>query len=253
MMLAAVVLWVVVALVRAYRWVAHAMCRTRARLALALSPTLASAPAIAQKAKLLSKLPQHVCLAFTHVDPQLPMADVGKFVAWSIAAGVKYITIWDTQGYFERKRVEVEGAIAAAVGGVFKGDAPVVVCEPATHEHTPVTHERASHRVQTLSAANGRSAIVNAIQDMSRVATAESFASSITLDSFNTAISQYGGTFPDPELLITCGEHYSLFGALPWQTRLTEILHYQTIQDLTPSEFMRAFNFFARTQQRLGK
>ena len=58
----------------------------------------ADARAVESRVKKLSKMPQHLCIAV--LESHMSYSDLANLVVWSIAADIKFITLWDPKGVF---------------------------------------------------------------------------------------------------------------------------------------------------------
>jgi hypothetical protein len=52
------------------------------------------------QAKRLTRLPRHLCLAFTERD-EISIPHVADLVAWSVSTGIKFISVWDADGILD--------------------------------------------------------------------------------------------------------------------------------------------------------
>lgn len=74
----------------------------------------------------------------------------------------------------------------------------------------------------------------------------------ITVDEFDqTLLSKLD--LPDPDLSVLCSETPCLFGLLPWNIRLTEIIHLPVFGKLVEKDFLSVISRYSNCEQRFGK
>lgn len=75
----------------------------------------------------------------------------------------------------------------------------------------------------------------------------------IDVSFIDAKLSELSKLTDDPDLAIYFGEFCCLYGALPWQIRLTEFFNVKSQQHCTVNAFRNALCTFSKCEQRFGK
>ncbi|XP_065183445.1 dehydrodolichyl diphosphate synthase complex subunit nus1-like [Sycon ciliatum] len=198
----------------------------------------------------LNKLPLHI--AFQLKEENIEYEDVASMVVWSAALGISYITVFDGEGELkrnqqqllstiDRRKVELLGSDYSTRVKISLSMLPV-----QSAKTTSVSHLRLA------SLEDGRSAVISCARHVcASVAKQQMSATQMDVSSVHNIISG-GVDVPDPNLLVSCGPTHSLFGFLPWQIRLTEILTLPSHRNVKYGQLLHLLHVYAGTEQRLG-
>ncbi|KAJ7538059.1 hypothetical protein O6H91_11G033000 [Diphasiastrum complanatum] len=106
--------------------------------------------------------------------------------------------------------------------------------------------------VELLSLEDGKEAIVRAARHLCTSAQ-KMRVESLSEADLNESMIESGVGGPDPDLLIIFGAASCLFEFPPWRIRLTEILYFGSLKNLTAPSFVSLLNDFSKKTHRYGK
>ncbi len=249
-------------------WVAAALWAIRAavkKFARTLSSERESCPSESSSSlSLLTKLPSHI--AFAVSERCVSFFDLANLVAWSLAAGIPNVSLYDHDGKIKAGRTELMAAFRAQEsldaetrrsvswrcgGGGTSGDHGDYSSMTTNGNGTGRT--RGLRNVSLLSVEDGRGDIVRAARKLAgRVSRGELAAEEIDQVAVERHLEANEG-MPDPDVLVRIGPAESNMGFLPWQIRLTEIHQMESLEDVRWSDLFTVLIKFSRCEQRFGK
>uniref|UniRef100_A0A8B8AM55 ditrans,polycis-polyprenyl diphosphate synthase [(2E,6E)-farnesyldiphosphate specific] n=1 Tax=Crassostrea virginica TaxID=6565 RepID=A0A8B8AM55_CRAVI len=203
----------------------------------------------------LKKVPTHLGLILC--EEQISLPDIANAVVWSIALGVSYFSIYDINGYVKRRRKEfgevLENAQKTSVDEERRRYSIVIHSDAESRPHENGCNSANQINVQLLSKADGHQSLVETTQFLCRqVASKQRHLEDITPTTVDEIINEISH-FPDPELVLRFGEGECLFGFLPWQIRLTEILFAGSHHKLGYKALTDLYHKYGETKQRFGR
>jgi dehydrodolichyl diphosphate syntase complex subunit NUS1 len=209
-------------------------------------------------ARALAKRPRHVSVVL-RLDPREDrraalrrlLRDVGELAAWSAAAGVRTLTVYERTGILKQSVPVAYSAVNATLGHYFgAGKRPVLkVRVPHTLDFSPPTtpppepvvdHPDGDDddldfddddetrpppviNVLLISEVDGRTTMVDLTKILTEMAQKRKLKpADINADLIDMELRD--SVMAEPELLILFGPRVVLDGYPPWQIRLTEIL-----------------------------
>lgn len=203
--------------------------------------------------KALQKLPLHIGLLIA--EEELSYTDIANLVVWCMAVGISYVSVYDSQGVFqknnsrlleeiERQQQDLLGLEASKYNMQFlsngndKHQHQVLSCQPV---------------VKVLSPADGKQSIVAAAQQLCRSVEQKERRSKDINVSMLDALLRESKNIPDPELVVKFGSVDSTLGFLPWHIRLTEFISLPSHIDVSYKDLLGALQTYASCEQRLGQ
>ncbi|CAL1527174.1 unnamed protein product [Lymnaea stagnalis] len=206
--------------------------------------------------KNLKKLPAHIGLLV--VEDEFSFRDLANMIVWSVALGISYISVYDINGEIKRNSVLLQKDIDKSKEDIIGQDKCHYDIQLFSSSH-PVTQSNAGAskvqqaKVHLLCVEDGHRRIV----DMARQLCHNVNYGLLKIDDITPSnvdsFFQESWQFPDPELCIKFGSVDSLFGYLPWQIRLTEIISLPSHKGLSYKSFLSLLVQFGNTSQRFGK
>jgi len=79
----------------------------------------------------------------------------------------------------------------------------------------------------------------------------ENKSTNFTLSSIDTFLKK--DKVQDPEVMISFGPYYSMYGYAPWNTRLTEFFDFRSHHNFTYLDFISVLESYSKCHQRVGK
>ncbi|XP_053314910.1 dehydrodolichyl diphosphate synthase complex subunit NUS1 [Spea bombifrons] len=200
----------------------------------------------------LAKLPVHVGLIIN--EEQESYTDVANLVAWCMAAGISYVSVYDNRGLFKQNSSKL-------MDKVLKQQKELL-----DHEYSKNTFGYANGSVDKADKAPSRLPVVNILSPEDGKAeigkTAQRFCKLVAekknqpgdldvnvLDNLLRSTQ----SFPDPDLILKFGHVASTLGFLPWHIRLSEIISLPSHVNIRYEDFYFALRCYAGCEQRLGK
>lgn len=170
--------------------------------------------------------------------------DVVRIALWSHAAGASYVSFYDPSGKLKKSKPALDEALVSA-------------CQ--TKSHIPKVNGyingfagRQVPHVMLLDITDGKAGIVRAAQQICEKALAKELAThDVNLDLMNEYVIKEAGV-PEPELALYCGDICSLYGFLPWHSRITEFLPLESHHNVSVWTFVSILRRFYKCEQRLG-
>ncbi|XP_059153994.1 dehydrodolichyl diphosphate synthase complex subunit nus1-like [Physella acuta] len=217
----------------------------------------ASIANIQSDSKKLKKLPAH--LGFLVVEDEFSFKDLANMIVWSVALGISYISVYDINGEIKRNSVLLQQNIDASkeeVMGTNKNgydiqlySSPASVSQPVNSGSSKVHHAN----VYLLCIEDSHRKIVDMSRHLSNMVNLGMFKLEDISPSNVDTLFQESLQFPDPELCIKFGSVDSLFGYLPWQIRLTEIISLPSHKGIIYKSFLSSLVHYGNINQRFGK
>jgi dehydrodolichyl diphosphate syntase complex subunit NUS1 len=219
-------------------------------------------------------LPVHISLVV--VEDDISLTDIARLVAWSMVAGIAYVTIYDHKGRCKQNRslllnqVSEEerqmngGAMNNRLkNGVHHGSskcsAPFQSLDtsllqvPDVSDTSLGSNSCKNPHVFIVGPDNGRQGLVAVAKQLSvAIAMQRLLPCDITVPYVDSIIHGVCG-FPDPDLVLKFGRVESVLGFLPWHLRLTEIISLPSHHGIRLQQFINAIVYFGNTEQRFGK
>jgi dehydrodolichyl diphosphate syntase complex subunit NUS1 len=216
----------------------------------------------------IDKLPVHISLVV--VEDDISLVDIARLVAWSTAAGIGYVTIYDHRGHCKQNRADLLNKVINEWRQVTVEKRGKVHCDLKSSNSPLSFHiqdERllaqngwhmadsatSEPRVFILGPDDGRQGLVDVARQLSCAAASQRLVpADISVSYVDTLIQDKFG-FPDPDLVLKFGQVDSVLGFLPWQLRLSEIISVATHRGISLVQFIDALVAFGNTEQRYGK
>ncbi len=205
----------------------------------------------------LTKAPRHLAVVVSEQDATWAWQHLARIVSWSLAGGVKCVSLFDRAGRFKKDKLVLEKAMAEVMFEEIDSS------EIAWHEHPSdndsVTSEEASDKrtrydLCLLSEEDGKDDLAKTARVMAdKVSAGEMEVQSIDEKAVSDSVNTCRG-LPDPDLLLLFGpKHLGAGGYPPWQVRLTEFHRLPAHRRSNYSDFIRVLRLYSKCEQRLGK
>jgi hypothetical protein len=216
----------------------------------------------------LDKLPEHIsfvlsCDEFSGANGLEKLIDeVSEITAWSAAAGLPRLSIYERNGVLKDHLPSVHRAVAARLVAYFGETRPALNLHAP---HLPPCEEDVSPRprasdspgpksisVLLLSYEDGRDSLVDLTKTLAEMTQRQKISSAdITVDLVDAELSE--SIMEEPDLLVLFTPTVQLQGYPPWPLRLTEIFHVQDNRTVGYQVFLRALYSFAKAEMRFGR
>lgn len=216
-----------------------------------------SALVIRQRSARLRRLPVH--LGIVIVEENLHVIDIVRIVAWSMAAGISYITIYDHKGHCKKNkstilRILEEQKEQLERNAQYRKCSTMKECNGVSN---PLTKDgdckREKPKLRIIGPEDGRQHLVSVARQLSRKVTNCEIKNDDIIVPFVDAVIHGEEPDPDPDLVMKFGAVSSLLGFIPWQIRLTEIVSLPTHHQIDFTSYFAALDRFGYTEQRCGK
>jgi len=222
----------------------------------------ASSGALYKRLTGLHKLPVHISLVI--VEDDISFSDIARLVAWSMVAGIAYVTIYDHRGRCKANCSLILDKISKEHNKVRSQpsrttDTTQNGCKFDLLTGSLLTGDSNKHsasdgqRVFIVGPDDGRQGLVSVARQLSvAVATRQLELNDISV-SYVDSVIQAQCFFPDPDLVLKFGRVESLVGFLPWHLRLSEIICLPSHRNVHVQQFIDAIVYYGGTEQRFGK
>ncbi|XP_014295037.1 dehydrodolichyl diphosphate synthase complex subunit Nus1 isoform X1 [Microplitis demolitor] len=196
----------------------------------------------------LIKLPKHLVIVVACED--ISFGDLARIIGWCCALGIPNISFYDRQGIINKKscilKKEFYKLTPSFVSRVIWSDK---INEKSINGLSNGDLKQLT-RVNLVTYEDGKPEIIKLTQELSKAVKQKLLKTEdINYDLIEEKLSLPS---PDPDLAIVTGRTFSTFGLLPWHIRLTEFYNVPTHHNLSPHEFIKILEAFAKCQQRLG-
>jgi dehydrodolichyl diphosphate syntase complex subunit NUS1 len=203
----------------------------------------------------LSRLPKHMSYVINEDVGTDNYCDLANLVVWTIAMGIPYISLYDRHGILKSGEARLGKIIREKVIELFGSkakDFEIILKDSSTTYSNGVIYPKRVC-IQLYSEEDGKPDILETAKRI-----ADDYCNDrIKLDDIKVEYVDKSlratKNIPDPELIVQFGPVSSLMGFLPWQTRLSEILHVPTHINISYSRFLSILTRFGKCQQRLGR
>ncbi|GFO28293.1 dehydrodolichyl diphosphate synthase complex subunit nus1 [Plakobranchus ocellatus] len=215
-----------------------------------------TAPTIQEDSKLLKKIPAHVGIVI--VEDEFSFKDLANIIVWSVALGISYISVYDINGEIKRNGLMLQRNIEESKKEVFTPDqsnydiqlfSSSQMAQEASSTSSD-NHKLPKARVHLLCIEDGHRRIVNMAKCLSHMVASGMLQKEDIVPSKVDNLFQESLQFPDPELCLKFGSTDCLFGYMPWQVRLTEIIPQQGDLRLSGPPSGQGVGSGARTRDR---
>ncbi|KAF9977477.1 hypothetical protein BGZ73_005864 [Actinomortierella ambigua] len=216
----------------------------------------------------LAKKPNHlaVVLPALHGDEDTWQDRVAELAQWSIATGIKCLSIMRTDAITTENLVYLQARVDDSIAEFFQEDKVIPVALARTLsptadaiEETPAQIRKRIHHgrkfdldIVILSEQDGHERVANSVQALG-AASLEKKVSSNQIDA-SYVDSILSSELSEPELLIVFKDQLDLSSYPPWHIRLTEIFH-EPDQYFIPqyTMYLQALFRYSKCEQRFGK
>lgn len=203
----------------------------------------------------LKKLPKHMSYVINEDVGSDNYCDLANLIVWTIAVGIPYISLYDRHGILKSGEARLGKVIREKIVLLFGSKAKefdIILKDSSTTYANGISYPKRVC-IQLYSEEDGKPDILSAAKKV----TTEYCDKKIKLNDIRVEyIHQYlqaTKNIPDPEFIVQFGPVSSLMGFLPWQTRLSEILHVPTHVNISYNRFYGFLEKYSRCNQRLGK
>ncbi|XP_078050375.1 transport and golgi organization 14 [Augochlora pura] len=194
------------------------------------------------------KLPRHILIIFG--AKQDTILDCVRIIGWCITLGIPYVSFFDIDGSLVRNGNFLKHEIAKRRPDLLDH---ISWSKPKkVFTQNGVTGPKQKIRVSLLSPLDGKEEIVTLTKNLAdAVLTGTIKSDEIDADLLNEKLNSRG--IPDPDLGVIYGRLCSTYGALPWQTRITEFCMLPVHDNLSAKDFMCLLEKYNKCEQRYGK
>ncbi|XP_076278298.1 transport and golgi organization 14 [Lasioglossum baleicum] len=194
------------------------------------------------------KLPRHVLIIFG--AKQDTTLDCVRIIGWCITLGIPYVSFFDINGFLVRNESILKHEIAKRRPDLLDH---ISWSKPKTvFTQNGVTDSKLKTRVSLLSALDGKEEIVTLTKNLAEAVLMGTIKpDEIDADLLNEKLNSRG--IPDPDFGVIYGRLFSTYGALPWQTRITEFFTIPVHDSLSAKDFTCLLEKYNKCEQRYGK
>lgn len=203
----------------------------------------------------LSKLPRHISYVINEDVGTDNYCDLANLVVWAIALGIPYISLYDRHGILKSGEARLGKVIREKVVALFGSkakDFDIILKDSSTTYTNGITFPKRVC-IQLYSEEDGKPDILEAAKKIASDYCNDKIKLSDIKVEYVDKTLQATKNIPDPELIVQFGPVSSLMGFLPWQTRLSEILHLPTHANISYNRFLGLLQRYSRCNQRLGR
>ncbi|GFS03477.1 nuclear undecaprenyl pyrophosphate synthase 1 homolog [Elysia marginata] len=215
-----------------------------------------TASIIHEDSKLLKKKPAHMGILVA--EDEFSLKDLANLIVWSVALDISYISVYDINGEIKRNSNLLERSIEKSKKEVMVQDQSNYDIQLFSTSH-PAAEAISSSKVSTnkarvllLCIEDGHQKIVDMAKHVSHMVSAGMFRQEDIVPSTIDNLFQESLQFPDPEVCLKFRSADCLFGYLPWQIRLTEIIAMPSHKGIAYKCFLSSLLRYANTSQRFG-
>lgn len=174
----------------------------------------------------------------------ISIQDIVRITLWSHAAGVSYVSFYDHRGDLKKCKSALDEALMSA----FQAKSHV----PKTNGYKNGSVGKEFPHVMLLDMSDGKAGIVRVAQQLCKKALAKEIKpSEVDLELVHKFVINEVGV-PEPELGLYCGDICSLYGFLPWHSRITEFLPLNSHHNVSVRTFMSLLRRYNKCEQRIG-
>ncbi|XP_053678159.1 dehydrodolichyl diphosphate synthase complex subunit nus1 [Anopheles nili] len=191
----------------------------------------------------VTKIPQHLVIL---LGPEMPdYRHLAKFIFWSHAAGIDYVSFYDHNGTIKQNHEKIR----RCVGDVLPDGTGGIVWSPHQADQTS-----GRTTVTFLSPEDGKQGLVVLSRSIGEsVRRRDLTLSEVSIEFLDNRIQASRNNLPDPDLAVYFGDICSTYGLLPWQIRLTEFMQLErSLRDCSELHFVNCLLKYAKCEQRLG-
>ncbi|KAK6430629.1 hypothetical protein LTR95_013210 [Oleoguttula sp. CCFEE 5521] len=235
---------------------------------------------IARDVKPLARLPKHLSVILTLPPDQKDVTlllnrldglihDACELVAWSAAAGIPVLSIYEKTGLLKSSQTHLHRRIEKTLTSYYGATNPhkptfslrapntqsytPPASPPSNHSSPPHPRQRPHITLLLLSAADSRQTLVDLTRTLASMSQSHTLSpSDISPALIDAELEE--SVMGEPDLLIMFGEKATLEGYPPWQVRLTEIFQ---LADYTGGVgyhvFVRGLRKYAGAEMRFGR
>lgn len=197
---------------------------------------------VRQERKVLDKPLSHLAVI---LGPEVvSVRDVVRLALWCHAAGATYVSFYDPSGQLKKNKFALDDALISAC--------KVKSHIPKTNGYINGYAGKQFPHIMLLDISDGKPGIVRvAKQICEEVLSKELSPNEVDLELFSKYVMKESGV-PEPELAFYCGDIFSLYGFLPWHSRVTEFLPLHSHHNVSVLNFVTLLRRYNRCEQRLG-
>ncbi|KAK3912625.1 Dehydrodolichyl diphosphate synthase complex subunit NUS1 [Frankliniella fusca] len=197
---------------------------------------------VREGSSVLSKPLSHLAII---LGPEaVSVRDVVRLALWSHAAGATYVSFYDHSGQLKKNKSALDKALVSAC--------KVKSHIPKTNGYLNGYAGKQFPHIMLLDISDGKPGIVRAAKQIcEEVLSKEISPSEIDLELFSKYVMKESGV-PEPELAFYCGDTFSLYGFLPWHSRITEFLPLHSHHNVSVRTFVNLIRRYNKCEQRLG-
>lgn len=200
----------------------------------------------------ITKLPKHIGFLINEDVGSKNYHDLSNLVVWASSIGIQYISLYDRHGILKSGEARLGKILRDKVDFLLGREYHLVIKNSSTPYENGTNYSNVVF-VHLLSEEDGKPDILAAGKKIAADYCQKKInLEDITIEYVDKSL-EAAGKIPDPNLLIQFGPVSSLLGFLPWQTRLTEILHVRTHTNLSCKQFYELLRMYSKCDQRFGK
>ncbi|XP_029045175.1 dehydrodolichyl diphosphate synthase complex subunit Nus1 [Osmia bicornis bicornis] len=194
------------------------------------------------------KLPRHIVIVFGTMENTI--FDCIRIIGWCITLGIPYISFFDINGFLVKNESSLKYELAKRRPDLMdhiSWNKPNV-----KSTRNGITDSKLKTRVFLLSSSDGKGEIVTLTKKLAEaVVTGTIKSEEINIDLLDEKLNVW--RIPDPDLGIIYGHVCCTYGALPWQTRITEFFTLPLHFCLSVKDFICLLEKYSKCEQRYGK
>lgn len=198
------------------------------------------------------KLPSHLGVIVSESD--ISFEHVIAILIWCIGIGISFVSLYDQQGRLVKSSISLQKLLQKKCEQLFDTNFSNLGVQFGVNDvrNKGKNGREIRTRITLLDGKNGRQNIVTATRDLCQDVVDGKQSSDVNSAVFSRYI-QASNDWPDPELVLIFGPAFSTVGYLPWQLRLTEIMHLHTHHNMTYPDFYNVLRQYSKCEQRFGK
>uniref|UniRef100_A0AAG5DCQ9 ditrans,polycis-polyprenyl diphosphate synthase [(2E,6E)-farnesyldiphosphate specific] n=1 Tax=Anopheles atroparvus TaxID=41427 RepID=A0AAG5DCQ9_ANOAO len=212
--------------------------------------------AIKSRLENVEKIPKHLVVVLGPEEPNSAL--LSKFIFWSYAAGIEYVSFYDHNGIIKRNHEQImryvrDVQLEESSDNIVWTRQQEVPSNVECFEAWPRPQRRTV--VAFFSPEDGKQGLVNLSRSIGVSVRKRDLAlSDVNIDYLDRKLQAAQNYIPDPDLAVYFGNICATYGLLPWQIRLTEFLPLERrLKDSNEQHFVNCLLKYAKCEQRIGK
>lgn len=198
------------------------------------------------------KLPSHLGVIVSESD--ISFEHIIAILIWCFGIGISFVSLYDQQGRLVKSSYSIQKLLQQKCEQLFNTSLSNLGVQLGVNDlqNLGKNGRNIQTRIALLDGKCGRQSIVTAVRKLCHDVADGKQSKDVNSAVFRKYLHA-SNAWPDPELVLIFGPAFSTVGYLPWQLRLTEIMHLHTHYNITHPDLYNALLRYNRCEQRFGK